>query len=198
MKFPRFAFLAMFTIAVAGSSSQFRDSLDLTRLIADETSLSRLIIEYDRYGSPSLFVYGDGRVVRQSNSQPGALLPTCTGRVPQTRIKQLLRGFLEHHFFDLPQKSYLVIVASDDPWEDMKLHSIIFDDKVSRAQRTFAYGTYGGNKEPVPTEFSESERLLEDLEREAIATKPCGIGPRIQLPKADPAPPKQSLQHQKM
>ena len=198
MPFRRFLLLGFFFISLGASSSRFGESLDLNRLIRNETALKKLLIEYDRYGFPSLFVYGDGRVVSQSNSQPGDLLPTCTGRVPQERIKQLLQGFVEHHFFDLPERSFVVIVASDDPWAQMKLHAIIFDDDVTRAQRTFAYGTYGTNREPIPMDFSESEKLLQALEDEAIGVKPCGIGPRIELPKADPAPPKRGPQRQKM
>lgn len=195
MGFRSLLVFAVFFLSAGASSSQFRDSLDLRQFIRDEAALSKLLIQYDRHSSTFLFVYGDGRVVRQSNSQvSGDLIPTCTGKVPPGRIQQLLQGFLDHHLFDLPQKSYLLLLASDDPGEEMQLHSIIFDDEKTRAQRTFAYGTYAGKKEPVPADFSESEKLLQELEQEAITPKPCGIAPRIRLPQVDPTAPKMKLQ----
>jgi hypothetical protein len=177
-------FSCLVLLTATANTSQFRDSLDLAQYLDDSAALNKLIIRYDDSTSKLLFVYGDGRVVRQT-SMPGDLVPTCKGRVEQDRIRLLVGGFISNRFFDLPQKSYLVIVAADNPWKEMKLHSITFDDGTAHAKREFAYGTYGGKTEPVPWEFSKSEEMLVQLEREAIRRQPCQVAPRIELPKVD-------------
>jgi hypothetical protein len=189
-------FSLAFLFAIGAATSQYRNSLDLSQYLRDPISLSRLVIEYEDSSARALFIYGNGKVIRQTNSQlSGDLLPTCKGMVGQDRIKQLLQGFLDHHFFQLPQRSDLVLLAND---EDMRLHSIIIDDGTAQAQRTFAYGTYNGKTEPIPTDFSESEKLLQELEREAISARPCGLSPRISLPKADLVPTRPSKQQKNM
>ncbi|MGE5110150.1 MAG: hypothetical protein ACM3JB_04775 [Acidobacteriaceae bacterium] len=200
MVFRRLVIVSCVVLFVVGmEGSQFRDAIDLSSYLRDPVLLNKLVVEYDNNSSHLLFVYGNGKVIRQAQSiNFGDLVPTCKGEVKQDRIRELLRGFIDHRLFDLPQKSYLIMLAVEDPAKEMQLHSIIFDDGVARAQRSFAYGVYAGKKEPVPADFSESEKLLQQLEHEAIGTQPCGVAPRIELPKVDSVAPRPSPQQPKL
>jgi hypothetical protein len=156
------------------------------RLLSDPKTLSTLVIEYEPGDTTSLFVYGTGIVVKQAHPSPSpGLLPTCTGTVDQDELKQLIRTFITHHFFDLPVRSYLYVTASDDMddfWRALKLHSITLDDNETRASRQFAEGMYQDRKEPIPQVFSKIEEVLQRIEREATQGKPCHMEPAVKLP----------------
>jgi hypothetical protein len=186
-----FVVLAM-AVSLA-NSSELADQLDLPRLLADSAALQRLIVLYKPNPDEVLFVYGSGKVVKQAHriDMSDALVPTCTGQIAEVEVRELVTAFIDHHFLDLPTRSYALILASDDVdeyWRKLKLHSIIIDDGRVRAKRDFAEGEYLGKKEPIPADFIAIESLLKTIEKRATSGGPCHIAPGIKLPPVDYRP----------
>lgn len=174
-------------LAAAALGSEWAQKIDLQPLLSDPAALEKLVIEYRPDMQTFLFVYGTGRVVKQAHSirAPNALVPTCTGKIGQDEVRELVREFIVHRFFDLPIRSFVFARASDDFddfLKELKQHSIVIDDGSHRAQRDFAEGIYNGKKEFIPLDFSAIEEVLRRIEKSALGNKPCTISPGIQLP----------------
>jgi hypothetical protein len=168
---------------VHARTSEFSPSIDLKKYLNDPAQMNKLVIQYRDSTQNVLFIYGTGRVVRQTDPLTSAdLVPTCEGKVGQDRIRELLQRLISTRFFDLPAKSFLVFNGTAEDWKEMRLHTIVFDDGSRRAQRSFAYGTYDGKSEPVPNTFSDSEKLLQQLEAEAIPPGHCHFAAKLDLP----------------
>ncbi len=178
--------IVLLLLRSGGSSSTFQNSLELSAYLANAEALNRLVIQYNDSTSRALFVFGTGRVVRQAYPAfSGEVVPTCVGKVQQDRVRKLVKDFAELRFFELPQKSYPFLIVSDDPAKDLQLHSIVFDDGTTQARRDFAFGSYGGKTEPVPGAFVAAEKLLLELESEAISPRPCGMAQKLRVAPAN-------------
>lgn len=165
------------------------DRPDLEKLLKDSAALQKLVIRYQPNAMEVLFVYGTGRVVKQAHqmTKSDALVPTCTGKLTETEVKDLVKTFIDHHFLDLPEHSYALILASDDAdeyWKALKLHSIAIRDGRVLFKRDFAEGEYMGKKEPLPADFVAIESALKAVEQKALTGSPCHIAPGIKLPSA--------------
>jgi len=176
--------LVLVTAALGSESAQ---KIDLKALLSDPAAMEKLVIEYRPDMQTFLFVYGTGRVVKQAHSirAPNALVPTCTGKIGQDEVRELVQEIVVHHFFDLPIRSFVFARASDDFddfLKELKLHSIVIDDGSHRAHRDFAEGIYNDKKEFIPLDFSAIEEVLRRIEKSALGNKPCTISPGIQLP----------------
>jgi len=176
-------------MSAAVQCSDMVSRLDLKRLLNDPAALSKLIIRYQSSRNKVLFVYGTGRVVRQTTSPhvSDSLVPTCSGRISQEAVRDLVQLMIGRHFFDLPIRSYWFATASDgedDYWDVVKLHSIIIDDGASRARRDFGAGVYMEQQESIPEAFAAVEARLLEIEKSGIEDKPCRVAPGIRLPAA--------------
>lgn len=185
----RLLFLLVLAPSVALYASQWAEKLDLNRLLTNPEALSTLVIRYQPNRTEVLYVYGTGKVVHQNVSPhlSDALVPTCTGRISEEQVQDLIRFMLARHFFDLPINSYYYSTASDDEddyWNAVKLHSIIMDDGISRARRDFAAGVWLDKQKTLPTDFVVVEEKLRAIQDVATGNKPCHLAPGIRLPVA--------------
>jgi hypothetical protein len=183
-------------LSAASNGSEFRERLDLERLLTDPGALPQLVIEYEPGNDTVLFIYGTGAVVKQAYPplRPNALVPTCTGKVSQDEVRELVRVLMRRHFFDLEIRSYFYATVSDDLkdfWKMLQLHSITIDDGKTRASRGFASGVYQDRKEIVPADFAVIEEVLRHI-GSVTEGKPCHVSPVIKLP-APPEPKPSSL-----
>ena len=188
----RRALLILPLIASVTVASEFRARMDLQKFVDDPAALNTLKIEYLRGDNNiAIFVYGTGKIVRQTLPHPfTSLVPTCQARLDQARVRTIVQALISHHFFDLPQKSYIYMTADDDSVKDLNVHCIILDDGRVNARRDFAYGTFNGKREEVPSDFVAMEKLVQQLADDVIGIKPCTLAPRIQL---SPTPPRVPL-----
>ena len=177
----------LFVPATTALGSESAQEIDLQALLSDPAAMEKLVVEYRPDMQTFLFVYGTGRVVKQAHSisAPNSLVPTCTGKIGQDEVRELVQEIIVRHFFDLPIRSFWFATASDDFddfLKELKLHSIVIDDGSHRAQRDFAEGIYNDKKEFIPPDFSAIEEMLQRIEKSALGNKPCTISPGIQLP----------------
>lgn len=164
----------------AEAGSDWRERIELTRLLSDPAALDKLVIIYRPTYRQTLFVFGTGKVVLQTYPpsffpQDTALLPTCIAHKSQDDIRDIIRTMIRAHFFELPQKSYVDTGDANSEIEfekEVKDHSIVVDDGASRAYRDFAEGQYRGKSEQIPAAFDEVEvalRQLACLKRSALS-----------------------------
>jgi hypothetical protein len=166
---------------LAQHGSEWRERIDLTRLLADSAALDKLVIIYRPTYRQTLFVFGTGRIALQtyppeSFPRSTSLLPTCTADVSRTDVKEIIMTMIETQFFDLPQKSFVDTgeYSNDIEFEkNLKAHDIIVHDGSSRASRDFAEGTYRGKQEQIPAAFATVEAKLIRLADVAASKKPC-------------------------
>ncbi len=181
--------LSIALLGSGGQSTQLSESLDLRRLLAKPKMFDQLAIEYESGDDIALFVYGTGAVVKQVRPMRApALVPTCSGKVGQEKVRELIEAMVRLHFFKLPVRSYPLAFASDDEvdfWKALKVHSITIDDGENRAGRQFAEGVSQGRKEPIPQNFVAIEKLLQDMRQQATEGKPCHMAPILKLPPLD-------------
>ena len=83
--------------------------------------------------------------------------------------------FLDHHFFDLPERQFLFIDV-DQNSEKLQLHTIQIQDAAAATARTFGIGEYNGKAETIPDDFAVIERELTAIRETAIKKDhPCGF-----------------------
>jgi len=174
--------------AVVVSGSELKHRIDLERLLTDSTALQRLKILYEPSSHLRIFVYGTGKVITQARPERTlsymGLVPTCSGSVSEKEIRSLIEDLKARKFFDLPEKGYIYITASDefDDWfEALKLHGIILDDGQFRARRSFAAGIYMEQQQKLPEDFIAVEAKLDRIAREAIGNEPCRMAAAIKF-----------------
>jgi hypothetical protein len=177
------------TAGIPLECSTLTKSLDLNRLLNDPNALTSLVIRYQASQTEVLYVYGSGKVVKQTvlPQLSDALVPTCTGRISNEQVRDLVQFMSEHRFFGLPLNSYYYATASDDEddyWNAVKVHSIVVDDGISRAHRDFAAGVWLGWQQTLPENFVAIENKLLGIQESATANKPCRLAPGIRLPAA--------------
>jgi len=168
----------------AEAGSEWRERIELTRLLSDSAALDKLVIIYRPTYRQTLFVFGTGRVVVQTYPpsffpQDTALLPTCTAQKSQGDIRDIIRTMIRVHFFELPQKSYVDTGDANSEIEfekEVKNHSIVVDDGASRAYRDFAEGQYRGKSEQIPVAFDEVEDALRRPAGSVLNGAPCPMG----------------------
>src|SRR5882762_4222056 len=118
--------LSILFVVTSLSASEVAERLDLKKVLSDFAALDKLVIEYRPTDNSFLYVYGNGRVVKQAHPQvgPSQLVPTCVGKVGQAEVKGLVQEMINHRLFDLPVNEYYSITASDDGdefWKALKL-----------------------------------------------------------------------------
>jgi len=162
--------------------SEWKDRLELSRFLTDDAALKTLTITYRPTYRQVLYVYGSGKLIGQSYpgltfSQQYGLFPTCKGMISPERVRDVIRLMIQVRFFDLPQKSFVFMFASDgeDLEKELQKHSIALDDGTIHAQRDFAAGTYLGKKESIPQEFAAVEAALQQLMKETFKDMPCKV-----------------------
>jgi hypothetical protein len=177
----------LLVLAITGVGSESAQKIDLQALLSDPAAMEKLVVEYRPDMQTFLFVYGTGRVIKQAHSisASNSLVPTCSGKIGQDEVRELVKDIVVHRFFDLPIRSFVFATASDDFddfLKELKLHSIVIDDGSHRAQRDFAEGIYNDKKEFIPMDFSTIEEVLRRIEKSALGNKPCTISPGVRLP----------------
>jgi hypothetical protein len=184
----RLLFCVLITASMTLDCSQWSDKLDLSRLLKSPEALNGLVIRYQASRTEVLYVYGSGKVVKQTVDPKisDSLVPTCTGHIDSERIRNLIQFLVERHFFALPFNTYYYATASDedDYWSAVQVHSIILDDSISRAQRDFASGVWLEKQQTLPEDFVAVEDKLRAIQETAIENKPCRLSPGIRLPAA--------------
>jgi len=165
-----------------------RHSLELELLLQDAQALQRLTVVYldglvHKGWSHQFFVRGDGSLVLQAYPErPIAVtdIPTCRAQVDQEVVRNLVRLIIKKHFFELPEKLFLFVYASQVN-EELELHTIVIDDGQAETRRTFGIGEFNGKKETIPADFLAVEDEMKRL-RDSVfppGAKPCHFAPAI-------------------
>jgi hypothetical protein len=160
----RFSAVLAIAIAQAVSISAPERNLDLRSVLSNDAELSSIELLYS-VEEQVIAVRGDGTVLKQSTKQGLSLLPTCRGTVASADVRQLLEEMLAVHFFDLPQKSYMLL---NQDWRTLQMHSISIKAAGRTAKRDFSAGEYAGKAQEIPKDFAQVENAIVDLESKAI------------------------------
>lgn len=185
----RFAAAVLLVVSPFSRTSEKASRIDLQRFINNPGVLQTLKIEWDYPPNVEMHLFGKGALVLQSfptlrddPENPNVLknrtiVPTCRGGVTSADLLSVLQVMVDHRFFDLPDKSYIVQYASTRKAE---LHTISVDDGTLRASRTFAVGEFMGNSESLPADFAAVEQALAKIRNSAIKPgQTCGLAPAI-------------------
>jgi len=169
-------------VTLSAVAVQWRDRIDLTRFLDDPSLLPQLSIRYSYPERPAqiFFIRGNGSLVlQQLPSQPGtwnSLVPTCTAHTEGDTFRKLVRLLVDRHFFDLPQKTFLFLSASDDPEKQVHIHTITVYTQGLMAARSFATGTYGMEAQSIPADFAAIESEIQRIRDDAFPQSgPCHV-----------------------
>jgi len=173
------SFVLVTSIAVAGQLP-WTKRLDLAPALQDRSALEQIRVSYF-VKDQQLFVYGTGKVVLQFVKHAHDLVPTCRGSVAESQIRQLLQTFIDHHFFDLPERQFIFLYTSEGP-EDLELHTIQIQNEQAAASRTFGIGKYMEKEETIPEDFAAIEQKLAEIKQSAIVRdRPCGLAAPVHV-----------------
>jgi hypothetical protein len=161
------AILAVVVALQVASTSPPERTPDLRNVLNNNAALSSIEVLY-RVEGQVIDVHGDGTVLKQSTRQQLPLLPTCKGMVALVDVRRLLEVMLAEQFFDLPQKSYVVI---NEDWRTLRMHSISIKAAGGSAKRDFSAGEYDGKRQEIPENFARVEKAITELESKAISSK---------------------------
>jgi hypothetical protein len=87
---------------------------------------------------------------------------------------------IKRHFFELPERLFLFVYASQVN-EELELHTIVIDDGQAETRRTFGISKFNGKKETIPADFLAVEDEMKRL-RDSVfpsGAKPCHFAPAI-------------------
>jgi hypothetical protein len=164
--------------------------VDLDPMLHDDKALQKLTILYQyepraNHGFQMFYVRGDGSLILQAlPERPLATrdLPTCRNRVSQDNVKGLVRLMIQRHFWELPERWFFFLNASQSE-DALEIHTIAVDDGFAEARRMFGVGTYGGKQESLPDDFAIIEEQLKQLKDFTLHTpeKPCHLAPAIKF-----------------
>jgi hypothetical protein len=109
-------------------------------MLHDDKALQKLTIMYQydpraKHGFQMFFVRGDGSLTLQAYPErPMAAgdIPTCWNRVSQDKVKGLVQLMIERHFWDLPERWFFFLNASQS--EVLEIHTIAVDDGFAQAR----------------------------------------------------------------
>jgi hypothetical protein len=179
--------LTLFLVILPQAVESGRHAFDLEPLLKDPAALQKLKIMYlppIRRGWGQVFVVrGDGSLILQAHPDrpmPVADIPTCTARVSQDAVKDLVRLIIQKRFFDLPERHFIFMDAAQG-MEELEMHTIAIDDGLGKTRRTFGIGKFAGKEETIPPDFSAIEDELKRLRDSAFppAGKICHFAPAI-------------------
>lgn len=182
-------FLVCLFFLMPQATEPYKHRLDLEPMLRDADALRKLTIMYDiseplvHHGFQLFFVRGDGALILQAYPQrpiPTTDIPTCRNKVSQDKVKDLVGLIIHRHFWDLPEKNFLFVYASQGE-EQLELHQISIDDGAGKAARTFGVGTYAGKQETIPDDFAAIEEQLIQLRDFTLSNKPCHFAPAIRF-----------------
>jgi len=159
------AILAVVVALQAASTSPPERTPDLRAVLSNNAALSSVEVLY-RVEGQVIAVRGDGTVLKQSTRQRLPLLPTCKGMAALVDVRHLLEVMLAEQFFDLPQKSYILL---NEDWRTLQMHSISIKATGGSAQRDFSAGEYRGKRQEIPDNFARVEKAIIELESKAIS-----------------------------
>jgi hypothetical protein len=158
------AILAVVVALQVASTSPPERTPDLRSVLSNNAALSSVEVLY-RVEGQVIAVRGDGTVLKQSTRQRLPLLPTCKGMAALVDVRHLLEVMLAEQFFDLPQKSYILL---NEDWRTLQMHSISIKAAGGSAKRDFSAGEYGGKRQEIPDNFARVEKAISELESKAI------------------------------
>jgi hypothetical protein len=164
----------------------WKHQLDLEAILGDSESQKKLTIMYDSplpQGFELVFVRGDGSLILQRYpGRPMARMDvsTCTDKIGQDQVKQLLSLIASRHFWELPEKNFLFL-GGEPSHKEFQVHRIFISDGTERAGRVFADGTYPGKQEAIPEDFAVIEQQFKQLAQSAFAGKACHLAPAVQF-----------------
>lgn len=178
--------LAFVLVLLPQGTEPMQHRIDLEPMLHDADTLKKLTIMHEQpgdHGFQVFFVRGDGSLIVQGypkRTMATPEVPSCRNKVSQEKIRELVRLFLQKHFWDLPEKRFIFVYASQTE-EELELHTIAVDDGYARASRTFGVGTHAGKQESIPADFSAIEEQLNQLKDFTLHTpeKPCHFAPAI-------------------
>jgi hypothetical protein len=184
-------FLLVYLLSLLlGATGPLEHQLDLEPMLHDEKALQKLTIMYQyepraNYGFQLFFVHGDGSLMFQAYPErPMAArdIPTCRNRVSQDKVKGLVRLMIQGHFWDLPERWFFFLNASQSE-EVLEIHTIAVDDGFAQARRIFGVGTYAGKQEFLPANFAIIQEQLTQLKDFTLHTpdKPCHLAPAVKF-----------------
>jgi len=109
-------------------------------------------------------------------------IPTCRAKVGQDVVKNLVQLIIQRHFFELPEKHFIFLYATQGN-EELELHTITVADGLAKTSRTFGVGKFAGKEEKIPPDFSAIEDELKRLKNSAFPPdgKPCHFAPAIKF-----------------
>jgi hypothetical protein len=180
--------LVSLLVVLPQALKQERHSLELDNLLESPAALQSLtVIYYDNIvhkgWSHRFFVRGDGSLILQA--YPERLLavtdvPTCSAQVGQEVVKDLVRLVIKKHFFDLPEKLFVVMYPAQGN-EELELHTITINDGQATARRVFGIGKFAGKNETIPADFLAIEDEMKRLRDSGFppSAKPCRFAPPI-------------------
>jgi hypothetical protein len=174
----------MFVSGSGASAAHF----DLEGMLRDPAALQELKIAYlppCHENCQRFYVYGDGSLIWQGvPDRPMAptVVPTCRSKVSTDTVKDLVRLIMEKHFFDLPERQFLMLYIGQGK-EELEFHSISIDDGVGTARRTFAIGEFAGKRESLPPDFLSIQNELQRLKESAFPHSKitCHFAPAITI-----------------
>ena len=165
------------------AESHWKKRLDLERLLNDPQAMQSLMIAYVSYDNKlSLFVFGNGRVVTQPTTATTDLVPTCSADISDEQIRSLVQLLIKKRFFDLPQEDFIMLNASVNDWAKIQVQTIRVMDDEGIASRSFGAGYYNGQKQSLPSDFSDIRVALEELRQTAFPkgrSTPCTFETQI-------------------
>jgi hypothetical protein len=167
------AILAVVVALQVASTFPHERTPNLRQVLTNNAALSSVEVLY-RVEGQVIAVRGDGAVLKQSTRQQLPLLPTCKGTIALVDVRHLLETMLAAQFFDLPQKSYLLL---NEDWQTLQMHSISIKAAGGSAKRDFSAGEYGGKLQEVPDNFARVEKVITELQSKAISPETlCTVG----------------------
>ena len=181
--------LAFLLVVLPQAFESEKHRLDLEPLLQDLVALQRLTAVYlppSQKGWIQLFfVRGDGSLILQAHpDRPMAFtdIPTCRAKVGQDVVKNLVQLIIQRHFFELPEKHFIFLYATQGN-EELELHTITVADGLAKTSRTFGVGKFAGKEEKIPPDFSAIEDELKRLKNSAFPPdgKPCHFAPAIKF-----------------
>jgi len=119
---------AFILVLLPQGTEPIQHQLDLEPMLHDSDTLKKLTIMHQQpgdRGNQVFFVCGDRSLIVQGYPKRPMLtlaVPTCRNKVSQEKVKELFRLLIQKHFWDLPERQFIFVYASQTGGE-LELHT---------------------------------------------------------------------------